>query len=37
MGSLTTPQHEAAKAYAGYISGGDQTILNASRLFVIPV
>ncbi len=37
MGSLTTPQHEAAKTYAGYISGGDRSVLNAARLFIIPV
>ena len=37
MGSLTTPQHEAAKTYAGYVSGGDSSVLNAVRLFIIPV
>ena len=36
MGSLTTPQREAAKAYKGYTNGGNSA-LNATHLFVIPV
>ena len=37
MGSLTTPQREAAKAYKSYIDGTDLSKLNAQHLFIIPV
>ena len=37
MGSLTTPQREAAKAYKAYINGSDRSALETTHLFIIPV